>query len=400
MSIVCEAIQGIRQLPQWLSQDASKRDMRLWTFGAWDGLRYSDNSRALYEYVLEHCPDIRAVWMTKSTAVFNRLQAEHRPVALCDSPEGRQIQRRSGYFFLTKGPLDSDPRLMHGCHLIWLWHGMPLKQIGRDAMSFQRRNTLWKRLKTAIRRLVVPWEFLGGETLSCAPFFTPFLQSAFGLPREQVWELGLPRNDQFFMSDVTEPLISRLHQQFDGATAVKIMLYMPTHRDAATRDGHPFDPFSMAGFRAEAVEQVLEAQNIVLLYKGHFFDATNRGASMKRILTVTDDDYDNLYTFIKDVDMLLTDYSSIYFDFLLCRKPIILFPFDEEDYVSLSRPFYFDYSLMEGRKVYSWPELADCLTESDYFVPSEATIRRFNAYVDGNSSARIVNKITECLNEH
>ena len=396
MGIVSDALTGLRSLPLWYGASHKGRDPRLWTFGAWDGQRYSDNSRALYEYVLRHRPDIRAVWMTRSQQVYDQLSAKQMPVALCDSKEGRSVQQRAGYFFLTKGPQDSDPRLMRGCHLVWLWHGMPLKQIGRDAMAFQRHNSLWKQCKTLIRRLVVPWEFLGGETLSTAPFFTPFLQSAFGLPASDVWELGYPRNDHFFKADVRESLITELHQRFDRPSQpVRLLLYMPTHRDAVTRSGRAFDPFAMAGFDLQQLSAVLDEQNILLLYKGHFFDSSNRGlAACPRILTITDAAYDDMYTFIKDVDILLTDYSSIYFDFLLCRKPIILFPFDEAEYVAHSRPFYYDYQRLDGRKVRSWAELSDVLARGDYYTPNESTLRLMHAHPDGHSCQRIVDRIT------
>lgn len=388
---VALALDGLLSLPRWHAQRWQRRDEALWTFGAWDGLRYSDNSRAVYEYVLEHRPDIRAVWMTRSEEVQRRLEREGKPVARFDTPEGRRLQRRAACFFLTKGPQDSDPRSMNGCRLIWLWHGMPLKQIGNDAMAFIRPNTAWKRLKTAVRRVVAPWEFLTGVTLSTAPFFTPFLQSAFALPRAMVWEVGLPRNDRFFRTDVTERFLLGLDERFGQPLKV---LYMPTHRDQATREGHPFDPFALAGFDAARLEAVLEARNMVLLYKGHFFDAANGGlAHARRILTVTDDDYDDLYTFVKDVDVLLTDYSSIYFDFLLCRKPIILFPFDEADYVARSRPFYFDYALMEGRRVTSWPELCDVLQAGDYAVPTEEAVRRFHLHPDGQTCRRLLQRL-------
>ena len=227
MEIVGEALEGLKRSPQWYTQSAAARDKHLWTFGAWDGLRYSDNSRALFEYTLANCPEIKAVWMTKSPKVYERLYSKGLPVELCYSESGKAVQRKAGYFFLTKGPDDGDPLQMRGCHLIWLWHGMPLKQIGRDSMAFLRKNTLWKRVKTAIRQKIVPWQFLSGETLSSAPFFTPFLQSAFGLPADMVWEVGYPRNDHFFKTDVTERIISDLHSRFDRKDA--------TQRAKATR---------------------------------------------------------------------------------------------------------------------------------------------------------------------
>ena len=134
----------------------------------------------------------------------------------------------------------------------------------------------------------------------------------------------------------------------------------------------------------------------MLLYKGHFVDDTcSVMTACERLIVVTDDDYDDLYRFVKDVDVLITDYSSIYFDFLLCRKPIILFPFDEEDYVAHSRPFYFDYKLMEAVRAYSWSELEDILLHARYKAPSEEEVLRFNCYTDGNACNRLINRLVQ-----
>ena len=382
-----KAIGGLFFLPVWWSQHWYKRDPYLWTFGAWDGLRYSDNSRAMYEYVLANCPHIKAFWMTNSKEVYHRLEKEQKPVALINTPEGKKIQRESGFFFATKGQEDGAYRYMNGILYINLWHGMPLKQIGRDELLFERKETWFKRLKTAIRRVLVPWEFLEGPTISNAPFFTPFLQSAFLLPEDSVWEVGSPRND-YLVSSYQEKLIQQLDTQFHHPVKV---LYMPTHRDS---QHGVFNPFSKAGFDAETFQHVLEKGNILFLYKGHFYDSSVKDTlSSPRIRTIADDDYDNLYTFLKDIDILVTDYSSVYFDFLHVRKPIILFPFDEADYVAHSRPFYFDYSLMEAKRVYTWTELADCLQQKTYFPPTERELNTFCSIPAGNTCKSIVSRI-------
>ncbi len=365
---ILHALNGLLFLPCWWAQHLHKRDPYLWTFGAWDGVRYSDNARALYEYVVAHCPQIKAVWMTHSPAIVQRLKGKGLPVVLCKTKEGKQIQKKAG-FFITSNSVDaSNPHYMNGIHYINLWHGMPLKKIGNDI--FKRKNTLFKQFKTFCRRILLPWEFIKGPTLSSAPFFTPFLQSALELPVSDVWETGLPRIDKF-RSTTPEKLIQSLDEQYNRPLKV---LYMPTHRDAE----HHFNPFTKAGFDATSFYTLLDQYNIVFLYKGHYFDrdVQERGTS-NRLITITDNDYDDLYTFVKDVDVLITDYSSIYFDFLYLRKPIILFPFDEEDYISKSRPFYFDYALMEAKKVYSWSELMQSLATDDYYIPSDDEVVRF-----------------------
>jgi CDP-glycerol glycerophosphotransferase len=389
-------VRSLLFLPIWYAQRCVRRDPRLWIFGAWDGVRYSDSSRALFEYVQEHHPEIRAVWLTRSDAIAVRLRQQGYSVEMIDSQTGRNTMRRASKVFYVKGLQDVDPRYMNGIQIVNLWHGMPLKQIGADAMRFIRKETWWKRLKTAVRRVVVPYEFLEGVTMSTAPFFSPFLSSAFQLPPSKIWELGLPRNDHFFLPTI-DPLIAQLDRTFQKPFKI---LYMPTHRDACTRTGRPFDPFSEVGFDAAALNEVLERNNMVFLYKGHFYDAANHGAGGNgRLRTITDDDYDDQYTFIKDIDLLITDYSSIYFDFLLCRKPILLFPFDEEAYMAQSRPFYFDYRLMEAARVYNWAELVAALQTHNFHAPTDEEVSRFHAHVDGESCRRLMEHLQATLKQ-
>lgn len=391
LKLVLMSIGNFLWIPFWHLQCCIKRNKKLWVFGAWDGLRYSDNSRALYEYILQNSKDIKVVWITRSPKIYNDMRAQHLPVEMANSYRGIKTTCKASRIFITEGFKDINPRFAHGAQLINLWHGMPLKQIGNDALLFIRPNNLWKRTKTAIRKVLVPWEFIQGSIPVLSPFFTPFLQSAFQIKKEQLWEIGTPRNDRFFEVQ-TEALIEKLNIDFNGPTKV---MYMPTFRDACTQNGQVFNPFETAGFDMLAFERMLEAKNMVFMYKGHFCDTKSKGlVGQTRILTITDNDYDDLYRFLKDVDVLVTDYSSIYFDFLLCRKPIILFPFDQAEYIAHSRPFYCDYNLLEAPKVYSWNELTEMLAAGNYIQPTETEIQRFHRYADGNSCKRILQKLT------
>lgn len=387
--MVIQIVKGLLFLPVWCMQYFIRRDRNCWIFGAWDGMRYSDNSRAMFEYVIARHPEIKALWITESDAVFRKLAAQGLPVAMTMTWAGRKAMMRASVFFLSEGRFDGDLRFMNGIRFINLWHGMPLKMIGEDGMKFIRKKNLSKKIRTGIRKIIFPYEFFQGETLSTSSFFTPFLCSAFELPACRVWEVGLPRNDHFFRP-CKEPLIEEIDRKYNRP--VKI-LYMPTFRDKATRSGKTFNPFEQAGFDQKELEEVLDRQNMVLLYKGHYVDRLSTGLQDSRIMTVTDDHYDDMYTFIKDVDVLLTDYSSIYFDFLLLRKPVILFPFDREEYCTQSRPFYFDYELLEAVKVYDWAQLTALLDRRGYVPPSEEEVKRFHCYSDGNACQRLMQRL-------
>ena len=75
------------------------------------------------------------------------------------------------------------------------------------------------------------------------------------------------------------------------------------------------------------------------------------------------------------------------------KKPIILTPFDYEDYITGERPLYFDYNDLEGARANNWDEVLRILCERTYSSPSETQINRFHRYVDGNSAQRISERI-------
>ena len=393
--IIKNSIKGIFFLPCWWAQTFRTRNPNVWIFGAWQGVRYSDNSRAMFEYVLSNHPEIQAWWVTKDNAIYQKLKSQDIPVVMAYSAQGRQIQKIASIAFISWGISgDMDARYLNGCRIAYLWHGMPLKKIGKDEWDFKQTKTLWKTIKTKFREFIFPYEFLHQtavqqglmDTVSTSSFFTPFLQSAWQLDKQHVLEVGQPRNDKLFSSKV-EKLVTEIDHRFHSP--VKIM-YMPTFRDNANG---VFNPFALYGFNCDSFCGMLEELNMIFIYKGHFCDQNNQFSRGGRIITIGDTDYDDLYTFVKDMDILITDYSSIYFDFLLCHKPIILFPFDIEDYVAFSRPFYFYYDKLEGKKVYSWSELEKALRNKDYNLPSEETIAMFNKYIDGNSSKRLFNTL-------
>ena len=392
---IVHSLKSIAFLPRWWAQKYQKRDPYLWTFGDMEGLRYGDSTRALYEYVLSHYPEIHCVWMTRNPVVYEQLNKVGKPVALCGTKEASNIQRNAGYFFATHGRThgiyDGDERYMNGIQFIDLWHGVPFKTIGEDErFAKYGKRTLGKCIKTAIRKTIIPWDFVSGKVLCGSPFFVSFYQSAFQIPRERVWITPEPRLDKFH-SPYKEKLILQLDKEFAYPTKV---LYMPTFRD----NQQFFNPFKNTDFDMNSFTRILEENNIVFIYKGHFFDGNALTLSgNSRIILVDDSNFDDLYTFIKDVDILVTDYSSVYFDFLYLRKPIILFPFDYDDYIVHSRPFYFDYNLMQAHRVFSWKELAECLADKDYYPPTEEEINMFRPIPAEHCCENIVRELQKEL---
>lgn len=378
-------------LLSWHKQKKIKRDPRLWIFGSWVGNSYSDNSRNVYEYVLQHCHDIKAVWLTNNTLVYSRLSESGKPVAMISSEEGINYCKKAGYAFLTQSPNDVNRRYINGIKQIWLWHGMPLKKIGYDhpipihsikdriraLFPFNNHNIIEK-----------PYYFI-----SISDKWNPILNTSFHINENHILLSGLPRNDSFFC-DTKESLISKIDSNYNNP--IKI-LYMPTFRDYSQLYGkEPFNPFDGFGFDSIKFKKLLEDRNLFFMYKGHYVDLKIRKLNEDfgdRFTILDDSMYDDMYSFIKDVDILITDYSSIYFDFLLLRKPIILAPFDFNDYLTSSRDFYFDYdTTIKGVRAYNWNELFEIIRNQEYYFPEEA-LNTLHLHKDGNSTKRVVDAI-------
>ena len=376
-------------LPIWWLGRLVPRKKNLWIFGAWYGKKYSDNSKYLYEYVLEHHPEIDAIWITKSTDVFSRLKSEGKKVYLSNSLGGSFSCLFAKYAFLTSGVVDVNPLCLNGCKQIWLWHGMPLKKIGYcDDLS----NGITK-VKSLLISLLNPYHKLNPYcTLTSADFFTPFLMEAFRIPEDKIWRTGLPRCDAFF-NNGREIYVDRLKEKYPSA---KIMLYLPTFRMSSRMDGMPFVPFvSDFGFNEQEFIDFLEQENIVFLYKPHFVDsAVKININIPRFQLLSDGDFSDLYVLLNNVDGLITDYSSVYFDFLATCKPIYLLTFDYDEYVANSRSHFFDMKTeMHGKFCNDWKEFYEMVKDKNDFCDLTIDQIKFASFLKGETCKNVVEKV-------
>lgn len=388
---VLNLLRQIVFLPVWWLERLKKREPMTWVFGSWYGENYSDNCRILYEYVTENCPQINATWITRSQDVYNRLNSQNRKVAFADSKEGVRICRKAKFAIISNTAHDINQMHVNGITKIWIWHGHPLKKIVYDQPVTKRS------FKETVHRLFPYSKPNADIVLNTSSFFSPYYQTAFRVPADKVVITGYPRNDSLFKSETT-PFISGLRQKYPQS---RIIMYMPTFRDVMYKDKKAFDPFDGFAFDMTTFNEFLERNNLVFLFKGHYVDIKNQKTFHNdggRFVFVDGTMYDDLYSFIKDTDILVTDYSSIYFDYLLLRKPIILAPFDKDDYCRASRPMYFSYDdNIEGIQAHDWNEFIDIVENNKFYTPSQGVLDKYHYYQDGNSSKRVTEYILSLI---
>lgn len=373
-----------------------RRNRNLWIFSSWLGQKYNDSSRIFFEYMHKNHPEIRCVWLSKNRQIQKTLRENGYEAVSAFSPYAKWLTFRAGMIFSTS----SDEFFFgftKGAIFMELWHGMPLKKIGFDDNVSKGNGTFLHKLGLEMNKRFFCWKsFMYMKncwTLTSSDFFIPFLQTAFNLPKERILPVGLPRTDAMF-SCKKEALTEKIRREFSGC---KILLYMPTFRTGVW-SGKPFNPFAAEyGFNVNEFTDFLEKENIVFLYKPHFVDLKliQNSRVEKRFISIDDESYDELYNFVGQIDILMTDYSSIYFDFIVTKKPVVLLPFDLDEYLKTSRAHYFDYSEIEGAKAKSWKEFYRISEEKKYLPVSEETCKKFAEYLDGKCCERLWEKIME-----
>jgi len=389
----------------WLSGFCSRKPDR-WLFGSYANA-FNDNAKALYIHVTEHTPHIEAIWISGNRRVVHQIRAAGGKAFLRWSPAGIRAALTSGYWFYNAYVNDINYSLSRGAKLLNLWHGIPLKKIEFDiahgplAKRYSKPGVLERHFLYPAIYVRPDWLLSTSATVTASS-----LASAFRMPRERCLNLGYPRTDILKMSLPSRQ--SRI-QRWEEGTAKRLleaarscrytMIYMPTWRDAS--------PYFLRTARWDfpRLNEELQKRDTLLILKLHVATPADllesaRGLSHIRLMDAKDD----AYAILPVTDMLITDYSSIMFDYLLLDKPICYYPFDLDSYQADSRGFYYEYAdCIAGELIHQPNEL---LTLIDAGIPdrhAEARHRlrsRLFQHQDAGAAARITTSIlTEGLAE-
>jgi CDP-glycerol glycerophosphotransferase len=261
------------------------------------------------------------------------------------------------------------------------WHGTPLKMIGNDI----RNNRTSKVYQDTMIRESGYWDYLISPNAYCSKIFPKAFNS-----KAQLLEVGYPRNDRLISlaSDERQSIRQSLGVSDPSQTLV---LYAPTWRDA--------ERGSKGGW--EAVDYLDENSQLptgyTLLYRGHAnTHASHKKRTADNVIDVTL--YPDVANLFIAADVLVTDYSSVMFDFSVTGKPIIFLTPDIESY-ERDRGFYFDFrSEAPGPILLSAPEVLEALTKlpklsKDYAEKYRAWRDKFNPKDDGNATARVIKAV-------
>ena len=366
-----------------------KKDNSIWIYGSWYGKLYKDNSKALFESANILLPDINHVWIYKEKSLAYEIPPEFKSI-YAYSMSGLITQLKAKVFISTLNTSDFIPFFVTPRNIVvQLWHGSPLKNIGIDSR------------KTIVRKMLDRLRFMTLDKytycLSPAAIFDDKFASAFLLKKENILRSAYPRNMSLFISDQRK---KQIRDSLNISEDTVLVLYLPTHR----KEGNDSSVYTKS-LELSKYDNVLHHHNIQFIIKPHFYDIDNfrlfKDSSSIKVLFDLDID---LYELLASSDALVTDYSSVFFDYELLRKPIFIFPFDLDEYIASDRGMYFDphfifNNLNHTLVVNSLDELVESCIALNNFDSSAFKDNKglFNEIIDINPEV-ILHKIKHLLN--
>lgn len=323
--IVCGIIVNITNL--------LPRNRKLMIFGAWFGQKYDDNSKALFEYVLNNRKDISAYWITANNDVYKQMIEMGLPVYLNTSFKAKYLSLRARYY-LSVVMLDGRDsggnlaRYMGGIHVINLWHGVPIKKIMFDD---EAQRVIMNSNKAKLIHFFEKIPFRHTYHFATSPNIVEIYKRCFRADDEHVLNLGQARNDYFY-ENKHNPYRERFKNK-------RIILYMPTHRKAGSQS---MDMNLLLNINR--INDICGENNAVFLIKKHFYHSKEKpiGENYNNIKEITNEN-PSAQVLLDAADILITDYSGCFIDYLLLDRPILFYCYDFDDYLLNDRNMYIDY---------------------------------------------------------
>ena len=360
-------------------------DSHIWLFSSTDNSHYNYNSRYLFEYVKENLPGITPLFVINDPELRNSLSSKYGKQYFIETESIQGIRQAlsAGVWFTSAGL----PAYGTGLHkkrlIINLWHGVPLKKIA----------LLDPNLKKAAR---IYFKKIFSENYTCilttSHELIPLMARSFAVSEDKIKVWGQPRNDGLFQENDCREILGQLFPDLPEYT--KTVLYAPTFRDYGQVQLFPFKDFDQ-----KQLEAFLDEKNMLLFIRTHVAEQGSAAPYLgKRIRFLGNEQAEDVTGILNIFDCLITDYSSIYIDYLLTDKPMIFLPYDRQQYLD-GRGMNFDYDdVTPGPKPETFNDFLDALSPKEDFWKSKRTrVNRLFNEIQHPCAADICNKVLKMI---
>lgn len=357
-------------------------DEKLILFEANLGKNYTGNPKYLYEYMISNpkYSDFKFVW-TYPDVDSNKIPGNPILVERGTSEYFYYLAKAKYWVNNIRFPVNQKRQ---GTVYLQTWHGTPLKKLGFDieceGPEKQEFGNLYRESQN--------WDYF----LADNDYGADKLVNAFRFKKTLIKE-GYPINDIFYKDELKNKAKERLHAQYPAICGKKVIVYAPTWRDLQGDYVRGYDfslPFD--------VEQLYEkfSDEYVLLVKLHHLIADTLEIDDKYkdfLLNVSGEE--DVMELLCIADILITDYSSVFYDFASAKKPMLFYAYDLEEYINETRGLYVGMDTLPGPILQDNDSLIEAIENIEqYDYEHSAKLRGFcddmAKYCDGHSCEKVL----------
>lgn len=366
-------------------------DSKTILFISFHGRGYSDNPKAIHQYMLtdERFKGYKFIWAIKYHK--GKKVDGAKVIKYFSIPYFFYLARSKYWICNCKLPsyvLKKDSQIY-----LQTWHGTPLKRLAHDIIvpegtTFYRSGMTAEEMRGTYDDDVKKYNYM----ISPNSFCTEVFQSAFQINRERLIETGYPRND--VLTNITEDEITLIKKRLHLPLDKKIVLYAPTWRDNSyVTKGYTFE--LKADFHKW--KEIL-GEDTIVIFKPHYLiiNKFEGDTSLDGFLYSIDakEDINDLYIVS---DALITDYSSVFFDYAILNRPIYFYMYDLVEYKDELRGFYLDiYKDLPGDIYENEDALLKAISDSTFDYKRLAEFnKRFNHAQTGDCAKKVCDIVFE-----
>lgn len=356
---------------------------------------FIDNVKYFYIYCVQNRPEMACLFVSFDRKEADKLKQQNLPALWVNDPDALALLAKASIVVSDDFSWKTNEQLwalLSEAVSIQLWHGIPLKAIGFPEIQSTVNMTPDK-----AEHLTFAYSGYN-SVISTSPFFT---EHAFAraFKADEFVESGYPRNDVLLRRPGKYDMINADSELYMTMVKFrknggKVIFFMPTFRDTG---GGPFEDGAIDLAR---LSRFCQQNGILFICKFHPYLSIANVEMPPNIVLM--DPKSDAYPLLNLCDVLLTDYSSIYFDFLLLDRPIIFYAYDLDDYISKNRELLFDFEEMTpGKTVKNENDLFTAfdtivLKGEDAYSERRNKLKKLSfTYQDGKSSERLAKHIME-----
>ncbi len=366
-------------------------DQKTIVFESFAGKGYSDNPKYIYEEMYKKYPDYKYIWVLNNP---NKFEIPGPAVKVKRLSKEYYNAYATAKFWVANARTPLSLIKKPGQVYIQTWHGTPLKRLGNDMKVVRMPGTTTAAYKYNFRKETNRWDYM----LSPNRYSSHIFKSAFWMDDDRILETGYPRNDILTTRKDDHDFINGIKEKLGISPDKKIILYAPTWRD---------DEYIKKGKYKFNLKIDLEnlrdrlGEDTVILLRMHYLIASALNIKEYKGFAIDVSNYPDISELYLISDLLITDYSSVFFDFGVLKRPQVFFSYDLDKYKDNLRGFYLDYYNDLPGPIYEEPySMAIALKDIDtlaikYQNKIDAFYDKFCDLEDGTAAIRVIDKMIE-----